>query len=405
MGNWMKTAAALPRLGLVVAALALGACGGGGGSAGSGSGTLQLSLTDAPACGFDAVNVTITGLSVNQSATAVTGDGTWVDVPVTAQKINLLNLQNGVLATLGKTPLAAGHYTQMRLMLAANSGNTLSNSVVPTGGLETALDTPSAVQSGLKLNVDMTVAANQIADFVLDFNACRSVVTAGASGKYLLKPVIAVTPNFLSGVSGTVAAAIEGGTGAGTQILLETPGSSGTAPTVVRATAPDGSGNFVLAPVAPGTYDLVVASAGHATLVVTGVVVPVPPANSSATTLTQILTTLDPPVSATSAVQPGTVSSAVTPIDATVSAQQTLSGGAVVEMASTGADSSTGAFSFTLPLAAPVVAPYVTGSLSFSADSAAAANYSFVATSSGVSQSAGPLKLVAGPNAALAFAF
>ncbi|MDE2398718.1 MAG: DUF4382 domain-containing protein [Burkholderiales bacterium] len=394
----MKAAAALPRLGLLVAALALGACGGGGGSSGSGSGTLQLSLTDAPACGFDAVNVTITGLSVNQSATAGASDAGWVNVPITAQRINLLDWQNGLLTTLGTTPLAAGHYTQMRLQLAKNSGNTLANSVVPSGGQETALDTPSAVQSGLKLNVDLTVAANQIADFVLDFNACRSVVTAGASGKYLLKPVIAVTPNFISGVSGKVAAAIEGGTAAGTQILLETPGSSGTAPIVVKATAPDSTGSFLLEPVAPGTYDLVVSSAGHAAAVVTSVVV-------QSQLVTSIATTLDPPLSATSAVQPGTVSSAVTPIDATISAQQTLSGGAVLEMASAGADSSTGAFSFTLPLAAPVVAAYVPGSLAFSADSTAAAKYTFVASSGGVNQSAGPLQLVAGSNAALAFAF
>jgi hypothetical protein len=46
----------------------------------------------------------------------------------------------------------------------------LENSVVPTGGVETALNTPSGQQSGLKMNVDLTVEADKVADFVLDFD-------------------------------------------------------------------------------------------------------------------------------------------------------------------------------------------------------------------------------------------
>ena len=65
---------------------------------------------------------------------------------------------------------------------------------MPTGGTETALTTPSGQQSGLKMNVDIDVAADKVADVVLDFDACKSVVKRGNSGQYNLKPVIAVIP-------------------------------------------------------------------------------------------------------------------------------------------------------------------------------------------------------------------
>ncbi len=40
----------------------------------------------------------------------------------------------------------------------------------------------------------MTVPAGQVADFAIDFDACKSFVKAGKSGKILLKPVLAVLP-------------------------------------------------------------------------------------------------------------------------------------------------------------------------------------------------------------------
>src|SRR5512133_434507 len=133
--NEMKSINKFPRLksrawmtASVLAALVAG-CGGGGGS--SAPGTLGVSLTDAPACGFDAVNVTVTKVRVNQSSSASENDGGWTDITLNpARKINLLNITNGVLEDLGTASLSAGHYSQLRLVLAANSGTTLANSVV-----------------------------------------------------------------------------------------------------------------------------------------------------------------------------------------------------------------------------------------------------------------------------------
>ena len=144
----------------LLAVLLAGCGGGGGGSGGSATGTLSVSLTDAPACGFDAVNVTVIKVRVHQSSSASDTDAGWTDITLNpARKINLLNLTNGVLDKLGETPLSAGHYTQLRLVLDPNTAVGLANSVVPTGGAETALVTPSAVQSGIKLVNEFDVAS------------------------------------------------------------------------------------------------------------------------------------------------------------------------------------------------------------------------------------------------------
>jgi hypothetical protein len=363
------------------AVLALSACGGGGsGSSGmsTAQGTLRVSLTDAPSCGFDQVNVTIQKVRVNQSATASDSDSGWTDITLSpAMRVDLLTLTNGALATLGQTPLSAGHYSQIRLVLADNdSSNPMANSVVPTGGAETALTTPSAQQSGLKMNADITIAADQLVDFVLDFNACKSVVRAGNSGKYLLKPVVSVIPSYISGVTGYLDASLGN---SGTQVSVQQAGA------VVKGTTPDATGKFTLEPVAPGTYDLVVAAAGHVTGVMTGVTV----VDKTVTLLNSSTSAFNFTAAPTGSVT-GTITTPTAPIDASVDALQTLGNGDMVDIQSTNADATTGAYSLTLPAMAPVVAAYASAasSVTFTPDATAGTNYMIKATSGGVSKSA-----------------
>lgn len=85
-------------------------------------------------CGFDHVYVTVDKVRVNASSTAGDTDSGWTDIALPApQKVDLLSLTNGVLTDLGRAPLAAGQYQQLRLVLAQNQGNTLANSVVVSG--------------------------------------------------------------------------------------------------------------------------------------------------------------------------------------------------------------------------------------------------------------------------------
>ena len=92
-----------------VAAAVLVAC---GGSDSGGTGTIRFSMTDAPACGFDAVNVTVSKVRVHESDSAGDNDSGWSEIKLEPAKlINLLSLTHGVLEELGQTQLPAGKYT------------------------------------------------------------------------------------------------------------------------------------------------------------------------------------------------------------------------------------------------------------------------------------------------------
>src|SRR5713101_4173113 len=78
-------------VGLLVTVFVAGCGGDGGGS--TQPGTLGVSMTDAPACGFDEVNVTVSKVRVHQSSTADDKAAGWTDITLNhPQKINLLTL-------------------------------------------------------------------------------------------------------------------------------------------------------------------------------------------------------------------------------------------------------------------------------------------------------------------------
>jgi hypothetical protein len=146
---------------LLLGSLALLAgCGGGDSdtTVTASTGTLKLSITDAPACGYDNVFITVKEVRVHQSEDAVDGDEGWQTIPVidAPKRIDLLELTNGVLEELGQAVLPAGKYTQMRLILVENGVSPYANALMLSGsGNEVALKTPSAQQTGIKMNVDI----------------------------------------------------------------------------------------------------------------------------------------------------------------------------------------------------------------------------------------------------------
>ncbi len=347
--------------GAVATAALLAACGGGGdGGGASGTGTLRMAMTDAPACGYDHVWVTVDRVRVHTSASAGDADGGWQEIVLQpARRIDLLTLTNGALEELGQTPLPAGAYSQVRLVLASNSpSQPQANAVQPTGGSVVALDTPSAQQSGLKLQARFDVADGQLADLVLDFDACRSVVPRGNAGRYNLKPVVSVFPRLVAGIEGYVAPSLAA---AGATVSAQQAG------TPVRSTQADPlTGRFALPYLPTGSYTVVVSGEGAATAVVTTVPV------STATGITQVNTNgnpITPPASAMQAVT-GTVSvGGAAPAAASVRALQSLTGGPTVELGQVAADADTGAWSLRLPRAAPVRATFTAGVLgTFTAD-------------------------------------
>jgi len=206
---------------LVMLSLVLGffltGCGGGGGgssSSSSTSGTLQVSLTDASTDAYQAVYVTVARVDVHLGDGEDDDESLWETVAEPNTTYNLLELVNGVRETLGIARLEAGHYTQMRLIigLTADSGlNILShahpfaNYLIDEEGNEIELRVPSGPQTGLKIVNGFNINAAQTTELILDFDAMRSVVKAGNSGQYLLKPTIKVLTTVDNAiVAGTV---------------------------------------------------------------------------------------------------------------------------------------------------------------------------------------------------------
>jgi len=352
-------------------------CGGGGGGTTPASGTLGVSLTDAPACGYDKVNVTVTKVRVHQSSSASENDAGWTDITLSpARKIDLLSLTNGALTSLGETPLAAGHYTQLRLVLDPNTAIGLANSVVPTGGVETALVTPSAVQSGIKLVNQFTVESGQRVDLVLDFDACKSIVKRG-NGTYALKPVIKVIPTVLNGIGGFVDLALLGSN------VMVTAQQNGA---IVQATAPNAqTGEFFLSRLATGNYTIVVTANGRATAVIAAVPV------ASATSVTNLSNNVTPialPVSTTHGVS-GTAT--LNPTSSTevayVAAKQTFGAAPIVTVKFVAADdlsSPPGFYTLTLPVGAPMLGQYsATLPITLATQAAVAGKYTVEASATG----------------------
>jgi hypothetical protein len=356
----------------------LAACGGGGGGSSGGDGALRVALTDAPSCGYDHVWVTVEKVRVHQSSGAADAEGGWTELNVSpARRIDLLELTNGVLEELGTVSLPAGSYSQVRLVLASNGTtgtSTIANAVQPTGGAVLPLATPSGQQSGLKLQAHFDVATGQTADLVLDFDACKSVVKAGNSGNYNLKPVIAVVPRVNTSIQGYVTT---------TLALSSTTVSAQQNGVIVRATTPDSTGKFSIPYLSTGTYTIVVASDGRATAVVTGV-----PVGTSTTVVSGTATAIAPPVSSmadvTGAATVGAATMTSTLTDGVVQASQSLTGGPVIEVAAQPLDSVLGTYRMRLPVGAPVKAAYSSaGALSFLPDTAAAGKYTLQLQSPG----------------------
>ncbi len=345
----------LPVLSMATAAGLLAACGGGGGSAGNSNpapvqlGTVTVAMTDAPACGFDAVNVTVSKVRINQSASASDTDSGWTDITLSpALKINLLNLNNGTLQALGQTSLGPGHYSQLRLVLASGAN---SNTVVKSGSTtEIPLDTPSALQSGIKLNNEFDVAAGQRVDLVLDFDACKSIVTKGNSGGYSLKPVVKVVPTALNGISGFVATAALG------KNIAVSAQQNGV---IVASTTPNPTtGEFDLTRLPAGNYDVVVTGDGYAANVVGAV----PVTASAMTSLSTAAAPIVPVVSASHNIGGSVTQNPVSSTEpAQVSAMQAISGGPTVTLKYTMSPIGGGAYSITgLPVIAPRYVAYST---------------------------------------------
>lgn len=215
---------------LAVLALAFTSCSTEDSKEGAG---FSVKLVDAPG-DFEKVLVDVQAIEVIL-------DGKTHELPVAEPGVyDLLELTGGVSAMLVETVLPAGKLSQMRLVLGEE------NSVV-AGGDTLELKTPSAQQSGLKLNVHQDLESGILYSFILDFNVDKSIVETPGEG-LILKPVLRATLEAQSGaISGVV-------TPAEVQSLVVAKQDSVE---IAAYTTPD-TGAFLLYGVPAGTYQVTV---------------------------------------------------------------------------------------------------------------------------------------------------
>lgn len=180
----------------------------------AGNARLQVALIDAPA-EYDAVNIDVQevnvrfGVAVEEEVEgeddSEAGNDGWTNISdFEPGVINILDLVNGEESVLVDREIPTGTLGEIRLVLG--SDNTLS-----IGGETKALTVPSGSQSGLKIKINEELLAGVTYKLILDFDAARSVVKAGNSGKYNLKPVIHANMEAQTGaIVGSVAPAAEG---------------------------------------------------------------------------------------------------------------------------------------------------------------------------------------------------
>ena len=195
---------------IILASILLISCGGSGSNTSAAIGTLELGLTDASTGDYQAIYITIAEVQVKKQNEAESG---WETIITPAQTHNLLELVNGVIASLGVGELEAGRYGQMRLILDDQPDDTknilanphpYANYLIDRENSEIELKVPSGYQSGIKIVKGFTIVSAQATELILDFDAAKSVVQAGKSGKWLLKPTIKVLETVENSVSGIV---------------------------------------------------------------------------------------------------------------------------------------------------------------------------------------------------------
>lgn len=148
----------------------------------SDTGTLRVALTDAPVH-YDAVWIDIREVRVHVESDAEEEDSGWYIINDQPMMVDLLELTNGNYEILGETELEPGRYNQMRFILGEDNEVVIDGQTYP-------LKTPSAQQSGLKLNIDADIEGGRTHTLLVDFDASQSIVHAGNSGNIILKPVL-----------------------------------------------------------------------------------------------------------------------------------------------------------------------------------------------------------------------
>jgi len=142
-------------------------------------GTLfSVYMTDAPT-NVEEVNVDLELVVIKGN-----GGGDTIQLGTNAGIYNLLDFQNGIDTLIASSMVSVDTVKQVRLVLG-------DNNTIKVDGVLHDLITPSAQQSGLKVNVNLPLDSIDFYNLLIDFDAEESVKQQG-NGNYMLKPVLKV---------------------------------------------------------------------------------------------------------------------------------------------------------------------------------------------------------------------
>ena len=234
------------------------------------TGTLSLYLSDAP---IDAASVQGVYITINDIQYNLQGQWETFEDFEGPQTYNLLELTGGNFSLLGNLTLPSGQYNQIRFMLDIPEQGSLPTN--PGCYIEFDDDSteplfiPSGGESGYKATGAFQVPVNGTVAITADFDVRKAVTVAGNSGRYILRPTIRLTVNDEAGKIGgsisdfssytnIVVLAYEDATWTDSEDD-DPSGEESRFPTAVTSDTMNEEGEYLLAFLSAGTYDLVVA--------------------------------------------------------------------------------------------------------------------------------------------------
>jgi hypothetical protein len=206
---------------------------------------IEVWLTDDPG-DYQEVNIDLQAVEIHSNE--IDNERGWQSLDVSPRIYNLLQLTNGTETLLGELELPGGRISQIRLKLGENNTLKVNDVVYP-------LNTPSAQQSGLKLQIHKVLTEGITYKILLDFDAAKSVVHAG-NDSYSLKPVIRTLTEAQDG-------AIKGKVNPEGMVSIAVMKGEET----VTTTSSNDAGEFLVRGLEPGTYRLLFDAPGDGPIV------------------------------------------------------------------------------------------------------------------------------------------
>ncbi len=218
-------------------------------SEGTSTGRLSLSLTDAPFPTSDVAEANVTISKIDARNKSEVDGNPFIILSEDEMSFNLLDLTNGVTASLVNMEVPVGTYDLIRLYVSEAS-------VELNDGTTFDLNVPSGAQTGIKIFIDpaVQVAGGLSADLLLDFDVSKSFVPQGSSESgysgFTFSPTLRAANLSTSGrLIGAISNNAEEGVAATVSVIA--------ADTVSAGTVADNAGDYTVLGLEAGTYSVV----------------------------------------------------------------------------------------------------------------------------------------------------